>query len=82
MKSTFQAEQQMITTILNYPGFQTLPKGVKRMLLVTEAHFFDQPAPHHQEQKGVAQEMRSNRGLEELLRSPLIPVGIAWDVPA
>jgi hypothetical protein len=36
----------MNTTILNYPGFQTLPKGVKQMLLFSEAHFFEQLASH------------------------------------
>ena len=41
----------MNTTILNYPGFQGLTKGVKQMLLVSEAHFFDQPAPHYKEQE-------------------------------
>ncbi len=41
----------MNTTILNYPGFQTLPKGVKKMLLVSEAYFFDEPASHRMEQK-------------------------------
>jgi hypothetical protein len=41
----------MNTTILNYPGFQTLPKGVKKMLLVSEAYFFDEPASHRMEQR-------------------------------
>jgi len=41
----------MNATILNYPGFQTLPKGVKKMLLASEAYFFDEPAPHRMEQK-------------------------------
>ena len=41
----------MNTTILNYPGFQTLPKGVKKMLAVSEAYFFDEPASHRMEQK-------------------------------
>jgi len=40
----------MNTTILNYPGFQSLPKGLKQMLLVSEACFFDQTAPHYLEQ--------------------------------
>jgi hypothetical protein len=41
----------MHTTILNYPGFQALPKGIKQMLVASEEHFFDQPASHHKEQK-------------------------------
>jgi hypothetical protein len=31
-------------TILSYPEFQNLPKGVKQMLLFSESYFFDQPA--------------------------------------
>jgi hypothetical protein len=42
----------MDTTILNYPGFQTLPKGVRRMLIVSEEFFFDQPASHRQDESG------------------------------
>jgi hypothetical protein len=71
----------MNTTILNYPGYQTLPKGIKQMLLVSEAHFFDQPASHHHEQKCPVQEMRSNRGLKDFLRRQLIPLSIAYDAP-
>jgi hypothetical protein len=36
----------MNQTILNFPGFQNLPKGAKQMLLVSEAHFFEQAVPH------------------------------------
>jgi hypothetical protein len=36
----------MNETILNYPGFQSLPKGAKQMLLVSEAHFFLEAVPH------------------------------------
>jgi hypothetical protein len=46
----------MNTSIMNYPGFQTLPKGVRQMLLVSEAHFFDQPVSHRQPQTAPAQE--------------------------
>ncbi|MGA9776868.1 MAG: hypothetical protein ACLPRE_07685 [Limisphaerales bacterium] len=28
--------------ITMYPYFQTLPRGVKKMLLVSESHFFDE----------------------------------------
>ena len=44
----------MNTTILSYPGFQSLPKGIRRMLVASEAHFFDQPAPHHKGQEESA----------------------------
>jgi hypothetical protein len=37
-----QTERQMKTTIPNCPDFQALPAGVKKMLLVSEAHFSDQ----------------------------------------
>jgi len=47
------------------------------MLLASEAHFFDQPATHHQEQNGTAQEMRTFTNLRNLLRSPLIHANIA-----
>jgi len=72
----------MNTTILNYPGFQTLPKGVKQMLLVSEAHFFDQPAPHYLEQKGAPREMRPKRALGAYLTRPFINVRIALEAPA
>jgi hypothetical protein len=41
----------MNMTILNYPGFQSLPKGIKKMLLASEAQLFDQPASFHRRQK-------------------------------
>jgi len=40
----------MNITILNHPDFQTLPEGLKQMLLVSKAHFCDQPASDHQDQ--------------------------------
>jgi hypothetical protein len=43
MNITSQMEQQMKATISNCPDFQTLPQGVKKMLLVSEAHFSDEP---------------------------------------
>jgi hypothetical protein len=36
----------MNTTIFNSAGFQELPKGLKQMLLVSEAYFFDEPSSH------------------------------------
>jgi len=51
----------MNTTILNYPGFQDLPKGARQMLLVSEAHFFDQPVSHPREQRMAVQVSRTNR---------------------
>jgi hypothetical protein len=56
-----QAEEQMNATILNCPGFQTLPRGVKRLLLHSAAHFAEPPASHHQGQKGAVPEMRTHQ---------------------
>jgi ABC-type phosphate transport system permease subunit len=64
MNTTLQDQQPMNETILNYPGFHILPKGIKQMLLVSEAHFFDQPVSHRKEQKGVAPEIRGTRGFK------------------
>src|SRR5277367_2895441 len=41
----------MNTTILNYPGFQTLPKEIKQLLVASEARYFDQPASFHRNQR-------------------------------
>ena len=59
MNATLHTEQATNTTVLNYPGFQALPKGVRQMLLVSEAYFFNEPAPEHREQE-VAEE-RANQ---------------------
>jgi len=40
---TPQPIQLIMTT---YPGFHELPKGVKKMLLVSESFFFDDMTPH------------------------------------
>ena len=79
MNATLHAEQPMNMTILNYPGFRTLPKGVRQMLLVSEAYFFNEPAPDHQEQKAVAR--RTNQDGKDFMGITLFPV-IALDVPA
>ena len=33
----------MKSIVVTYPGYQSLPKGVKRMLVVSEDYFFCQP---------------------------------------
>jgi hypothetical protein len=73
MNETSNAEQTMSTTILNYPGFQSLPKGVRQMLLVSEAYFFNEPAPVHREQE--APPMRASRDPMELMGIPRLPAG-------
>jgi len=80
MNTTLHAEQPMNTTILNYPGFQDLPRGVRRMLLVSEAYFFNEPAPDHHEPKVVAK--RADRSATDLMGIPLLPAGFALNVPA
>jgi hypothetical protein len=37
----------MNSTILNYPGFQDLPKSIRQMLVMSEEYFFrdSQPKP-------------------------------------
>jgi len=37
-----QSHQTMKLIMTTYPGFQTLPKGVRQMLLVSESFFFDE----------------------------------------
>ena len=80
MNATEQAEKPMNTTILNYPGFQTLPKGVRQMLLVSEAYFFNESAAESQEQKAVAKHF--SRGYENFARFPLLPVAFPAPQPA
>jgi hypothetical protein len=80
MNTTLHAEQPMNTTILNYPGFQTLPKGVRQMLLVSEAYFFNEPASHHQEEEVVS--WRANQGSKDFMGIPLLPAAFALNVPA
>ena len=33
----------MRTIILTYPGYQSLPKGIKRLLVATENFYFNEP---------------------------------------
>jgi hypothetical protein len=37
--------RNMNSITATYPGFQSLPKGVKRMLLESESYFFDEAKP-------------------------------------
>jgi hypothetical protein len=75
MSTNLEKEQPMNESILNYPGFQALPKGVKQMLLASETHFFDQPAPHRQEQKRTSHALRPIRGFN-LFRAIPICAGV------
>ena len=80
MNATLHAEQPMNMTILNYPGFPALPKGVRQMLLVSEAYFFNEPASHHPKQQVVAK--RVNRVPEDFVGIPMLPASFALEVPA
>jgi hypothetical protein len=67
----------MNATILNYPGFQTLPKGVKQMLLVSESYFFEEgPAPRQFYRSALVPILKTNRSLKLLLQSVT-----EWDHP-
>jgi hypothetical protein len=41
-----EPNQTMKLIMMTYPGFQDLPKGVKKMLLASESHFFDEARTH------------------------------------
>jgi hypothetical protein len=75
MNTTMQAERTINTTILNYPGFQGLPKGIKQMLLVSELYFFDQPASHHHEQNKAVCEVTSRSDPKVFWSRPFANLG-------
>jgi hypothetical protein len=75
----------MNTSILSYPGFQSLPKGVKQMLVASEEHFFEQPVSHYSEQKEDGYSRRSVWGpvkkaaCEQRVTGELLPCPILHD---
>jgi hypothetical protein len=60
----------MNTTILNYPGFQTLPKEIKQLLVASEAHYFDQPASFHRNQREDGPPQRLGHASRRVLACP------------
>lgn len=43
MRLIFQRyEEKMRTIILTYPGYQSLPRGIKQMLVASENFYFDE----------------------------------------
>ncbi len=56
----------MRTIMMTYPGFQSLPRGVRRMLLASETFFFEEA------------QMRS-RECREGLVTPKEPLGLIGD---
>jgi hypothetical protein len=81
MKTLIETGHQMNETILNYPGFQNLPKGVKRMLLASETHFFDQPASHCQYEKPETAVTRVHRHFTELLTGQWVKARVVLQAP-
>jgi hypothetical protein len=71
MNTSSQAEQQMNTTLLNHPGFQSLPQGVKRSPLAARPHSPNPPVPHQQRQKGAAPQTGSQLKRAQPLNRPL-----------
>ena len=67
MISTLQNEPPVLTTIFNVPGFQSLPKRIRQMLVVTEAQLFAQAAPHYPER--VERDSTARLALETFLMS-------------
>ena len=80
MNATRHVKEHKNMTILNYPGFQTLPKGVRQMLLVSEAYFFNEPASRHIEQTVAS--TRANRGSTDIMGILLLPMKMEVDVAA
>ena len=78
INAALDAEQPMNTTILNHPGFQTLPKGLRQTLLFSETYFFNEAAPDHQAQKVVAE--RAGRSAAEFMGIPLLPAGFHYRI--
>ena len=67
----------MNTTILNYPGYQELPKGAKQMLLASEEYFFEESSSSHGAKLMAAQRAVSSGGIKVFLASLLIPFAAA-----
>jgi hypothetical protein len=74
-------EENMNTSIMNYPGFQNLPKGARQMLLFSETHFFNEDAARPAAQADAARERRSRQALRSLMTRLTIAAGIPSDAP-
>jgi hypothetical protein len=75
-------EETMNTSILSYPGFQSLPKATRQMLLFSETHFFNEQASHPAAQKGASQELGIHRGIKYFFTQLTVPAALPWDAPA
>ncbi len=52
--SSFEMKGSMKSIITTYPDFQALPRGVKKMLLASESHFFDDAETRRVKRRGGA----------------------------
>jgi hypothetical protein len=84
MNATLYAELPVNMTTLSYPGFQSLPKGVRQMLLVSESYFFNEPPPERQEQKLAVRVKRVCRSGKDFMGIPMLPSGFTrkWHAAA
>jgi hypothetical protein len=78
VSTALQVELKMNTSILNYPGFQNLPKGARQMLLVSEAHFFDESGSHPANESLPAPEAQTRRGFKIILTGMLVAMAAVW----
>jgi hypothetical protein len=68
-------DRPMDTTILNHSGFQSLPKGVRRMLVASETFFFEQPQAHRKapEERAFPTgmiEVKTRKNVDRLVTGP------------
>jgi len=54
--------QHLKSIMMTYPGFQTLPRGIKKLLLVSESFFFREAATLRSMHPGNARHLPSPRG--------------------
>jgi hypothetical protein len=66
MNFAFQDAPPAGFSILNVPGFPSLPKGARRMLLFSETHFFNQPASRARDPQEQADEAGAGQALNLL----------------
>ena len=70
----------MKSIIMTYPDFQSLPKGIKRMLVASESFFFRETESRLKRPRDAAVTartiLRANRGYD--LSGPSSAFGAAW----
>ena len=68
-KDLRRKKENMRSIVMTYPGFQTLPRGLKMLLVASESFFF-------REAKSPLLKPRSGHSMEEL--SGLYPIHVSW----